>query len=180
MRTCSRSLLLLVVFVAGCARPASSESLGNPDVAAGSVGDDAKTAANADKEDVPITEADVAMPADYQEAVRRLGAFRDAIREAVASGRLGKAHRPLDETDIVLNRLPEIARASGVPRRDWERVVVAGEDLGESLAEIHTDIDAGRSPDYAARAEAIDDALARLAALGHAADKHDDNSTEGK
>jgi hypothetical protein len=59
-----------------------------------------------------------------------------------------------------------------VPRRQWEEVVSAGEDLGEALDEIHTQIDAGRKPDYAAHAEAIDNALARLQAITQASGEH--------
>ncbi|HEX5445368.1 MAG TPA: hypothetical protein VFW87_16200 [Pirellulales bacterium] len=117
---------------------------------------------NIDPDDVPITEADVAMPGDYAAAVERLSEFRDAIRGAITSGDHGRAHRPLDEADIVLRRLPEIARDSGVPRRCWEQIVVASEDLNELWGEIHTAIDAHQPPDYTARQKAIDDAVARL------------------
>ncbi|HEV3005369.1 MAG TPA: hypothetical protein VGX78_12965, partial [Pirellulales bacterium] len=85
---------------------------------------------------------------------------------------VGKAHRPLDETNIAIERLPAIARSDRVPRRQWEEVVSAGEDLGEALDEIHTQIDAGRKPDYAAHAEAIDNALARLQAITQASGEH--------
>ncbi len=123
---------------------------------------DSNDTENIDPDDVPITEADVAMPGDYGAAVERLSEFRDAIHGAITSGDHGRAHRPLDEADIVLRRLPEIARDSGVPRRDWEQVVVAGEDLNELWGEIHSAIDAHQTPDYAARQEAIDEALERL------------------
>jgi FAD/FMN-containing dehydrogenase len=126
-----------------------------------------KPATPADPDDVPITEADVPVPASYAEAVERLVGYRDAIRQAVESGHLSEAHRPLDETNIAIERLPAVARASGVPRRQWEQVVTASEDLGEALDEIHTEIDAGRKPDYAAHAKAIDNALTRLKAILH-------------
>ena len=129
-------------------------------------------AATADPEDVPITEADVPMPANYADAVERLCGYRDAIRQAVESGHLSSAHRPLDETNIAIERLPAIARSSGVPRREWEEVVTAGEDLGEALDEIHSQIDAGTKPDYAARAEAIDSALSRLKAITQSNNKY--------
>jgi hypothetical protein len=124
----------------------------------------ASTATAADPDDVPITEADVPMPAGYTEAVERLCDYRDAIRQAVELGHPSEAHRPLDETNIAIERLPAIARSSGVPPRNWEQIVTASEDLGEALDEIHSQIDAGGKPDYAPRAEAIDSALARLKA----------------
>ncbi|HWB11237.1 MAG TPA: hypothetical protein VG826_18555 [Pirellulales bacterium] len=127
-------------------------------------------------DDVPITEAEVPVPASYAEAVERLAGYRDAIRQAVESGQYGKAHRPLDETNITIERLPDIARSSDMPRRHWEQVVTASEDLGEALDQIHTQIDAGGKADYAPHAEAIDDAIARLQAIGGTKGNH--SSTE--
>lgn len=153
MNPCLSNLTLLTVLAAlvGCQPVASSAT-----------SDVAKPEA-ADPNDVPITEADVDLPVSYPIAVERIAGFRDAIRAAVESGHHGRAHRPLDEADIVLRRLPEIARDSGVPRRSWEQVVVASEDLNELWGEIHTAIDAHQTPDYAARRNAIDDAVERLA-----------------
>lgn len=134
--------------------------------------DDAAVAGK--QEETPITAADVPMPDDYAAAVKRLGEYRDAIRQAVSSGRSHDAHRPLDETNIALERLPSIAKASGVPRSDWETIVVAGDDLAEAMAVIHEAIDAGQSPDYEAHAAAIDGALQRLRAIvEHAPSKAD-------
>jgi hypothetical protein len=116
-------------------------------------------------EEALITEADVPMPATYTEAVERLCSYRDAIRKAVDSDQLHDAHRPLDETNIAIERLPGLARSSGVPRNNWEQIVVAGEDLAEALDEVHSEIDAGHKPDYAAHADAIDEALSRLKAV---------------
>jgi hypothetical protein len=148
---------VLVLTLAGCgSKETGLSSETNPATSA---------AAPADPDDVPLTEADVPTPAGYAEAVERLYGYRDAICQAVESGHLSRAHRPLDETNIAIERLPAIARSSGVPRRDWEQVVTAAEDLVEALDEIHSQIDAGNKPDYASRAEAIDSALARLKAI---------------
>lgn len=117
---------------------------------------------SAAEEEAPFDPSAVKMPADYREALVRIGGYRDQIRDAIANKDLMKAHHPLDEADLVLNRLPEIARDSGVPRRDWEQVVVAAEDLNERFGELHAAIDAGQAPDYAALQQPIDDALARL------------------
>lgn len=118
---------------------------------------------SAAEEEPPFDPRAVKMPADYREALVRIGGYRDQIRDAIASRELMKAHHPLDEADLVLNRLPEIARDSGVPRRHWEQVVVAAEDLNERFGELHAEIDAGRTPSYAALKQPIDDAIARLA-----------------
>lgn len=131
------------------------------------------------EEETPLTAADVPPPADYADAVKRLDDYHDAIRRAIASGHFHDAHRPLDETNIALERLPAVAKASGVPRRDWEAVVTAGDDLGEALASIHDAIDAGRSPDYETHAPAIDGALQQLRSLAkQAAIKADSPGTK--
>jgi hypothetical protein len=147
--------LLLALTACGCKETALS----------GQTQPAVEAAPSTDSDDVPITAADVPVHADFAEAIERLESYRDAIRQAVESGHLGKAHRPLDETNIAVDRLPDVARSSGVPRRLWEEVVTAGEDLQEALDEIHTAIDAGRTPDYHAHAAVIDEALARLKAV---------------
>ncbi len=163
--------LALIVFGFGC-RPAGVPE--KPQT-------EATTASETEPEEEPITAADVPLPADYVEAVQRLGGYRDAIRNAVLEGKLHSAHKPLDETNIALERLPTIARSSKVPRRDWEAIVEAGDDLGEALGEIHEAIDAGQSPDYTLHAKTIDDALARLAAIGnHAGDPRDGSREENE
>lgn len=141
---------LLLAVSAGCQQAATSSETAVRD------------AAQVEEEEAPITAADVPLPTGYVDAVQRLYEYRDAIRKAVSSGHLHDAHRPLDETNIALERLPMIAKASGVPRQKWEAIVVAGDDLAEALAVIHEAIDAGQSPDYQAHAPAIDDALHRL------------------
>lgn len=148
--------LLLLAWIAGCERPAASESTRAPE---------AEPPAETEEE------LHFSLPGDYAQTVARLSDCRDAIRNAIAAGDFERAHHPLDEIDWLLNRLPQLARASGIPRREWETVVVSGEDLGESLGEIHADIDAGRTPDFAVRAKAIDDALTRLQAVDERANR---------
>lgn len=143
---------MLLAVHAGCQQSATSSDTAG----------DTPALVDNEEEETPITAADVPLPADYADAVKRLFEYREAVRRAVASGHLHDAHRPLDETNIALERLPAIAKASGVPRRKWETIVVAADDLAEALDAIHADIDAGRSPDYEAHAPAIDDALHRL------------------
>ncbi|HUY32374.1 MAG TPA: hypothetical protein VMV69_06305 [Pirellulales bacterium] len=128
-------------------------------------GEPAPTAKPADPDDVPLTEADVDIPATYRDAVVRLRQCRDQIRDAVAARTPGKAHRPLDELEIVLWKMPNIARDDGVPKRHWETVVVSSEELSELFNQVHSAIDAGREPDFEAVAQPIQDALDRLEAV---------------
>lgn len=118
-----------------------------------------------DPDDKPITEADVARPKDFPDAVVRLKGYRDSIRSDIASGRPTKAHRALDEQDIVLNWLPAIARDSGVPKDRWEEVNTTAQRLQELFNKVHGQIDARQNPDFAAIAADVDKALERLGAV---------------
>lgn len=115
-----------------------------------------------DPDDVPITEADVQMPATYAEAIERIKSYRDQIRRPIEAGTPGKAHRPLDELDIVLGKLTAIARDSGVPREQWEQVNSSARELRHLFNQVHTAIDEGARPDYASVARPIDEAIERL------------------
>lgn len=115
-----------------------------------------------DPDDVPITEADVELPANYDDAVQRIKGYRDSIRSAVEAGSPAKAHRPLDELDIVLNKLPSIARDSGVPKDKWESVNTTAHELRDLFNQVHSAIDEKRTPDYDAVAEPIEQALGQL------------------
>jgi hypothetical protein len=120
-----------------------------------------------EEESPALTEADIVMPRDYDSAVPRIVGFRDAIRSALSSGKPHEAHRPLDESELVLRKLIYIARDSQVPRRDWETVNVSARELRKLFGEIHAAIDENRKPDTAlldAPADALLTALQRVAA----------------
>jgi len=115
-----------------------------------------------DPDDIPITEADVEMPKSYGDGVERVAGYRDVIRDAIKAGTPTKAHRSLDELDIVLRKLPEIARVNGVPRDQWETVNTAAREIRNHFNKIHAAIDAGEKPNYAQEAEGIDQEIDRL------------------
>jgi hypothetical protein len=115
-----------------------------------------------ENDDVVITEADVQIPATYPEALPRIKGYRDTIRAAIEAGTPGKAHRSLDELDIVLDKLPAIAKASGVPQEQWETVNTAAQELRNLFNQVHAAIDAKREPDFKAVAEPIDASIAKL------------------
>jgi hypothetical protein len=102
------------------------------------------------------------MPGSFAEAVERIAGCYNAIGKAIDAGHAHDAHRPLDEADIILNRLPEIARDSGVPKRHWEKVVVAGEEIRDLLNEIHGALDDGRPAEFQSVAPRIAAALDSL------------------
>ena len=118
-----------------------------------------------DPDDVPISIGDVDMPTTYAAAVERVRGYRDRIRDAVAAKTPNNAHRPLDESEFVLEAMPYLARKDGVPKWKWETVVVAAEDISELFNQVHSAIDDHREPDFAAIAEPIEDAIERLAGV---------------
>jgi hypothetical protein len=162
MRVRFPSLLLLAIglpcFVAGCgSKPESSSGT------AGTV------AAAHDPDDVPITEADMKMPADYRAALPQIEGYRDTIRGAIQAKTPSKAHRSLDEAEIVLSKLPTIAKESGVPAEKLATVTESSRALREALNEVHAAIDAKKEPDYAAVSDRVEKAIGQLKAVDSAA-----------
>jgi hypothetical protein len=148
-----------LIFLSGCGEtnpqppapspvPAPAPKVGSP--AAG------------DPDDVAITEADVKRPTDFADAVTRVKGYRNTIRDEIAAGRPTKAHRALDELDIVLNWLPEIARDGNVPKDRWESVNTTAQQIRELFNKVHTNIDAKQDPDYSSVSKDIDQAIGRL------------------
>ena len=138
------SLSLLIVVSLGCGKTESPK------------------VADVDPVDVAITEAEGKMPATYKEALPQIKSYRDAIRTAIESGTPSKAHRALDELDIVLDKLPSIAKGSEVPKEQWETVNTSAQELRNLFNQVHSAIDAKREPDFKAVADPIDEAIAKL------------------
>ncbi|HWB14411.1 MAG TPA: hypothetical protein VG826_34615 [Pirellulales bacterium] len=61
-----------------------------------------------------------------------------------------------------MEKLPYLARQDGIPKRQWETVVVAAEDISELFSQVHSAIDEHRPPDYASVAKSIQEAIERL------------------
>ncbi len=146
--------LSAVVLLGGCQQSDDASQKSSPVVAAPD-----------DHHDAPITEADVDMPANYADAVVRIKAYQDAIRKGAGGDDPHTAHRPLDELDIVLRKLPVIARDSGVPAENLETVNLAARELRNLFNEVHAAIDESRPPDYPVVAAKVDAAIRRLEAV---------------
>lgn len=144
------ALVATLFALAGCGRTETQEAQPTADAPAH------------DPDDVPITEADVKMPANYAEAIPQIKSYRDTIQSAVAAGTPQKAHRPLDELDIVLNKLPTIAKESRVAKEHWETVNTSAQELSNLFNQVHSAIDEKREPDYKAVAQPIDEHIGRL------------------
>lgn len=146
-------------FLIGCGEPDPQPSAQPSGPAAAP---EATVTAPADPDDVPIKEADVKRPADFPDALTRIKGYRDTIRDEIAAGRPTKAHRALDELDIVLNWLPEIARDSSVPKEQWETVNTTAQQIRELFNKVHTKIDAKQDPDYSSVSKDIDQSIKQL------------------
>ena len=116
----------------------------------------------ADPDDVPITKADVKMPVDYPDAVSRIKRYRDSIRDEIAAGRPTKAHRPLDELNIVLKAMPEIAKKHGVPEDKREEVGATAKRIKGLFDKVHSNIDAKKPPGYDDVSKDIDKEIGAL------------------
>jgi hypothetical protein len=123
-------------------------------------------AAAPDPHDIPLTdeqkEALRQGLQNYPDAVAKINSYRDAIRDAVSAGTPTQAHRPLDELDVVLEHMPEVARSSNIPKTQWETVNTSAQALRDSFNKLHAQIDAGEQSSYEAVAADIDAAISRL------------------
>jgi hypothetical protein len=117
-----------------------------------------------DPDDVPITEEDIGMPSDYAALVTRVEQLVTDIHTKIEAGTPSKAHRSLDELDIILKKAAEIASRS-VPREHWKDVNVQSKELAQAHDELHERIDANQMPDYTAVAERIHKAVESLKAV---------------
>ena len=124
---------------------------------------------HADPHDVPLTEAEIAQlkadTADYKAAIEHIQQYQQTIERETTAGAPAKAHRALDNLDVVLERLPEAAQESGVPRERWQEVNETAQKLRDLFNEVHARIDAGEAPDYAAVADEVEQGIQTLAAV---------------
>jgi DNA repair exonuclease SbcCD ATPase subunit len=123
----------------------------------------------ADPHDVPLTEEEIARlkeeTARYEDAIAHIRQYQRTIQQEATAGEPAKAHRALDNLDVVLERLPEAARDSGVPRDRWQAVNETAQNLRELFDQVHARIDAGETPDYESFADEIDRGIQTLAAI---------------
>jgi hypothetical protein len=124
------------------------------------------TQTNHDPDDVALTPEQIKALedgiADYSDALTKIKSFRDTIRDSVAAGKPSKAHRPLDELDVILNHLPQVARDSNIPKSDWEAVNTTAQQVRDLFNKVHADIDSGNEPDYTSVSDGIDKAIETL------------------
>jgi len=110
---------------------------------------------------VPITKADVKMPATFAELVTRIEQYDSQVKAVIESGKPESGHRALDELDIVVAETMTLAQAS-VPEDRMAAVNEARQTIRNAFLELHQSIDAKEKPDYAAKEPAIQAAIATL------------------
>lgn len=150
------TFIVLASFAIGCSQPAPP-ALPSP----GNGHDHTSANGQAHVHDVPITKADVKMPASFAELVSRIEKYRDQIKTAIESGKPEGGHRALDELDIVLAETMSLAERS-VPEDQMAAVNDARQTIRNAFLELHQSIDAKEIPDYAAKEGAIDAAIVSL------------------
>jgi hypothetical protein len=123
-----------------------------------------------DPHDVKITEDDVERPADFKDAVARIKKYRDDIETNAGGDTPGLAHRPLDELDISLRRLPQIAVDGKMPQDQCVTINVAANELRELFEKVHLNIDNKVDPDFASVKEQIDAKIAELETIAQTED----------
>lgn len=125
--------------------------------------------------DVPITEEQKEQlrqeTAQFAQAVAKIKQLRKETEQETKGGIPEdpyKAHQALDQADLVLTWLPEIAGTSNVPKDRWEEVTTTANDLRGLFEKVHQNIDNKQDPDFAAVAADIDQKIAVLEGITQA------------
>lgn len=126
--------------------------------------------ATAESDEVHIHSDDIERPVDYASALQRIKSYRDTIRDEIAAGRTGKAHRPLDEAMFVLEWLPEITQESNIPKDKWESVNMSAQKIRSLLDQVHERIDKKQNPDFDSVSEDIGRAIESLESVQQSTD----------
>ncbi len=108
---------------------------------------------------------DIQMPANISAAIQSIRDCRTQIVAAMNRNAPHDAHEPLDEMDVIIGRLMPLARADGIPKRDWEAANIARRELRAQFDRLHAAIDADESIDFAPIAQETETLLARLEAI---------------
>lgn len=160
--TASISLLALAMLV-GCGQQETATTNGGA-----SPGGEQSAGAH-DPHDVSLTEEEIAQlkadTARYADAIDHIEQYQATIQQETTTGEPAKAHRALDHLDIVLNRLPEAARDSGVPKERWQELNETAQQLRDLFNQVHANIDDGQKPNYEAVAEEINQGIKTLSAI---------------
>lgn len=122
-----------------------------------------------DEHDIPLTDEEVATlreaTANYADALAHIKKYQQTIETETAGDEPAKAHRPLDNLDIVLERLPEAAQNSNVPADKLPEVKETAEQLRALFNQVHANLDGGKASDYESVAEQISKGIETLSQI---------------
>jgi len=156
--------------LAGCGQSDPEPSAADDGTPAAEAGDD-----EYNPHDVPITEEQkqqlFEQVAQFPKAVEVLQQLRDATERETKDGipeNPYEVHQSLDKADLVLTKLPDIARDWGVAREHWAEVNTTANDVRNLFEKVHQNVDNKQDPDFASVAGEIDAKLARLVEIGQA------------
>ncbi len=151
----------------GCSQPSQDQPAAGGSPPATDAGED-----DYNPHDVPITEEQKAelreQTAKFADGVAKVKEFRNAVEEETKDGipkNPHAAHQALDQADLLLQWLPEIARNSGVPKEHWEAINTSANELRTLFEQVHQNIDNKQEPDFAAVAAQMDEKIAGLEAI---------------
>lgn len=102
------------------------------------------------------------MPDNFADAVGWVNSRVTEIRTCLERNQPHSAHDALDELAEELFRLPNVARDSGVPRKQWEAVNVSARQIRNGLDRVHERIDAEQAVDWKTLGAPVEAALAIL------------------
>jgi len=133
---------------------------------------DGRHAEAVDPHDVPITEEQRQQlreeTAKFTDAVAKVKELRDVIERETQNGLPEnplEVHQALDKADGVVQRLPQIAQDSDVPKEYWEQITTTAGELRRLFGKVHLNIDNKVDPDFASVKQQTDARIAELEAI---------------
>ena len=163
------ALLSVVVFSLGFVIGCGQQKDADRGQANGQSADGGEQAEQINPHDVPITDEQKeqlkAETAQFADAVAKVKELRDAVKRETQNGipdNPFEAHQALDQADIVVQWLPEIARDSGVAKEHWETVNTAARELREAFDKVHLNIDSKADPDFASVEQRMNERISEL------------------
>jgi hypothetical protein len=99
------------------------------------------------------------------EGIASLEKHYQQIKDAFAQNDAEKAHDPMHGVGLVLEALPELGKAAGLSADDATNLQQAVDKLMEAYGSVDEAMHEGKTPDYQAVAETIDQQMAVLRGL---------------
>ncbi|MBI3465873.1 MAG: hypothetical protein HY000_22885 [Planctomycetes bacterium] len=85
--------------------------------------------------------------ASYADAMHEIDEHREHIEHLIEGGKLTDVHPPTEVISMIAERLPELAKKSGIPQEHWKDINLQSRDLANLFDEIDEAADAGKKPE---------------------------------